>query len=114
MSRTSGSIELVGYPGTSTPLTITQPASIHPKGDDTPPVTGDQKPFIAPVQTFSAEQRDVPGKGTTAIVLVTVVCVTMISSMLSGVTTVTLPTMARELNLAPSVLLWYCIVPLHP
>ena len=102
MSRTSTSIELVGYPPAS--QTVTQPPSIHPKDDI--PQTDDLQPINASVKSFSAEQRESPGKGTTAIVLVTVVCVTMISSMLSGVTAVVLPTMARELQLAPSVLLW--------
>ncbi|KAF2848213.1 MFS general substrate transporter [Plenodomus tracheiphilus IPT5] len=106
MSRTTGSIELVGYPGTSTPMTVTQPSSIHLKNDDNRYVNDDRQPINAPTQSFLAEQRDVPGKGTTAIVLIAVVCVTMISSMLSGVTVITLPTMARELHLAPSVLLW--------
>ncbi|KAH7354550.1 major facilitator superfamily domain-containing protein [Pyrenochaeta sp. MPI-SDFR-AT-0127] len=101
MSRTSASIELVGYPGTSTPSTITQPPSIHFK-DGRPTSTDD----VRAISGFSGEQLEAPGKGTTAIVLVTVVCVTMISSMLSGVTAVALPTMARDLHLAPSVLLW--------
>ncbi|KAL6707788.1 hypothetical protein ACN47E_003688 [Coniothyrium glycines] len=104
MSRSSSSIELVGYP-TATPLTVTQPPSIHHKNDGSP-LPEDLQPINPPKQTFASEQREAPGTGTTAIVLVTVVCVTMISSMLSGVTTVTLPTMARELHLAPSVLLW--------
>lgn len=88
-------------------MTVTQPPSVHAKGDQTLPQDDDLQPIIAPVQSFSAEQQETPRKGTTAVVLVTVVCVTMISSMLSGVLVVTLPTMARELNLAPSVLLWY-------
>lgn len=103
MSRTSTSIELVDY--SPTPQTIAQPSSIHPKDNGIPPQTEDLQPINAS-NSFSAEQRGSPGKGTTAIVLVTVVCVTMISSMLSGVTAVVLPTMARELQLAPSVLLW--------
>ncbi|KAI8939198.1 hypothetical protein NX059_005028 [Plenodomus lindquistii] len=106
MSRTTGSIELAGYGGTSTPLTVTQPPSIHLKDGDKRSLDDDRRPINAPTQTFSDEQRDSPGKGTTAVVLVAVVCVTMISSMLSGVTVITLPTMARELHLAPSVLLW--------
>lgn len=61
---------------------------------------GSSQPLHAPV----VEQLQ---KRTTAIVLVTVVATTMINSMLSGVTTVALPMMARDLNLAPSVLLWY-------
>lgn len=102
MSRTSTSIELVEYPPDSQP--VTQPPSIHLKQH---PLNDDVQPINAASKTLSSEQRDMPGKGTTAIVLVTVVCVTMISSMLSGVTAVVLPTMARELQLSPSVLLWY-------
>lgn len=102
MSRTSTSIELTDYPPGSQP--VTQLPSIHPKQQ---PFHDDLQPINAGGKTLAPGQQDMPGKGTTAIVLVTVVCVTMISSMLSGVTAVVLPTMARELQLSPSMLLWY-------
>ncbi|CAO2654471.1 Nn.00g112040.m01.CDS01 [Neocucurbitaria sp. VM-36] len=95
---------MVDYPPSS--QTVTRPSSIYRKDNDIPPHDEDLQRINESVNSFSAEQRDSPGRGTTAIVLVTVVCVTMISSMLSGVTAVVLPTMARELQLAPSVLLW--------
>lgn len=106
MSRTSGSIELVGFPNT-TPLAVTQPPSVHTKDDRTQSLAEDGQPIISKTDVPGHEQIQPPNKRTTATTLVTIVCVTMISSMLSGVVTIALPTMARELNLAPSVLLWY-------
>jgi hypothetical protein len=106
MSQTATSIELVGYSETTIPALTVKPLG-GGRTKDTPSVAEDLRPISAVQDTFAGEQRDGPGKGTTAIVLVTVVCVTMVSSMLSGVMTVTLPTVARELELAPSVLLWY-------
>jgi hypothetical protein len=104
MSRTATSIELVDFPQTS--LSVTQPPSVHTKIDHTFGLVDDGQPILPPANAIDIEQVQAPGKKTTAIVLVTVVCVTMISSMLSGVTAVILPTMARDLQLAPSVLLW--------
>jgi hypothetical protein len=106
MSRATTSIELVNYPETPLPALTAKPPS-KAQGNDPPSIAEDLQPINGLPITFSAEQRDTPGEGTTAIVLVTVVCVTLVSSMLSGVMTVTLPTVARELELAPSVLLWY-------
>lgn len=42
----------------------------------------------------------------TTIIIGTVACVTFLNSMLSGIITVSLPTMAREVNLAEELLLW--------
>ena len=105
MSQTVTSIELVEFPETATPALTAKPSNSI-KGNDAASIAEDLQPIHGLANTFSAEQRDGPGKGTTAIVLVTVVCVTLVSSMLSGVMTVTLPTVARELELAPSLLLW--------
>jgi len=99
------SIELVGYP-TSTPLTVTQPPSIHTKDDRPRSLAEDVQPIVSPANVNDVEHLEPPNKRTTAIVLITIVCVTMISSMLSGVVVIALPTMALELELAPSVLLW--------
>jgi hypothetical protein len=112
MSRTATAIELVEYPQTPIASTVTQPASIYPK-DDRTLSRSDNVPLAHTSNVSDIEQLQAPGKKTTAIVLVTVVCVTMISSMLSGVTAVVLPTMARDLQLAPSMLLWYRIC-FHP
>jgi hypothetical protein len=107
MSRTSTSIELQDLPQTL--QTITQPPSIYQKGDNTP-LTEDLRPVNAPKNAVSAELLEGPDKKTTAVVLLTVVCVTMISSMLSGVVAVALPSIAKELDLGPDVLLWWgCI-----
>ncbi|OAG14916.1 MFS general substrate transporter [Alternaria alternata] len=104
MSRTATSIELVDYHETTIPALAAKPLGAA-KIKETPSIADDLRPIRESPETFAAEQRDGPGKGTTAIVLVTVVCVTLVSSMLSGVMTVTLPTVARELELAPSCLL---------
>lgn len=103
MSRTSTSIELQGY---QTPQPVAQPSSIHQTGHDTPPLTEDLQPINAPKIVVSAELVENPDKKTTAVVLLTVVCVTMISSMLSGVVAVALPSIAKDLDLGPDVLLW--------
>lgn len=102
MSRTISSIELVGYPQTPIAATVKHPPSVHTTSNGFSPAAED----LQPIDVAVTEQLVEPGKGTTAIVLTTVVCITMISSMLAGVTTISLPTMARELQLAPSVLLW--------
>lgn len=78
------------------------------KGDDTPPLAEDLRPIVNPPENaVKAEPQEVPGKGTTAIVLTTVVCITGISSLLAGLVTIALPTMARELGLGTDLLLWY-------
>lgn len=102
MSRSSTSIELVDY----TPA-VTQPPSVKLKGDDTPPLAEDLRSLNPPASAISAEPHDAPGRTTTAIVLATVVGVTMISSLLAGLVTIVLPTMAHELELDASLLLWY-------
>ena len=46
-------------------------------------------------------------KATTAIVIASVTLITGISTLLSGLTTVTLPTMAVDLEIPDNLLLWY-------
>ena len=65
------------------------------------------RPINASNTAVAAELLETPDKKTTAIVLLTVVCVTMIGSITSGVVIVALPTIAKELGLGPEVLLWY-------
>jgi hypothetical protein len=101
MSRTSTTLELNDYPQQS----IIHPPQINQKGENTPK-SEDLILNGSLEYAVSAEQIEAPSKATTAIVLVTVVCVTMISSMLSGVVVVALPAIARELDLAPNMLLW--------
>ncbi|KAF2478124.1 MFS general substrate transporter [Lindgomyces ingoldianus] len=98
MSRSS--IELVQYPEP-----VTQPPSLSLKGSNTPPLN-DTRPINPPANAVVAQQADVPGKGTTTIVLLCVVCITGISSLLAGLVTVGLPTMAHDLRLEPNLLLW--------
>lgn len=46
-------------------------------------------------------------KGTTAVVIASVTLVTGISSLLNGLTTVILPTMAADLEIPDNLILWY-------
>lgn len=104
MSRTSTSIELQTY---AESIPVTQPSSIFVRGDDTPPLTDELRSIVnVPQNAVKAEQLQNPSKSTTAIVLVTVVCVTMISTLLAGLVTVGLPTMAAELDIPTNLLLW--------
>lgn len=101
MSRSTTAIELETY-APSTPLTLAEPSKLSIKSDDAPPATEG----VRPASTVTSEAVLNPTKATTTIVLVTVVCVTMISSLLSGLVVVGLPTMAEELDIPPSLLLW--------
>lgn len=105
MSRATTSIEFAKL-STSVPLAVTHPPSIHAKNDRPQSLAEDVHPIVASANDADVEHLEPLKKRTTAVILVTIVCVTMISSMLSGVTTISLPTMARELDLAPNVLLW--------
>lgn len=53
------------------------------------------------------ENEDEVSKATTAVVIASVTCITGISTLLAGLVTVGLPTMAKDLSLDPSLLLWY-------
>jgi hypothetical protein len=105
MSRTSTLIELQGH--SQTPQAITQVSSVHLKDHETPPTTEHLQPNNTSKNAVTAELLGEPDKKTTAIVLLTVVCVTMVSSMLGGVVAVALPSIAKDLDLGPDVLLWY-------
>jgi hypothetical protein len=58
---------------------------------------------LAPV---ASTHEDV-SKGTTTVVIASVTCITAIGTLLSGLVTVGLPTMAKDLGLEQSLLLWY-------
>lgn len=45
-------------------------------------------------------------KGTTAVIITTIAGVTMISSLLSGIVTISLPVMAKDLEISQALLLW--------
>lgn len=45
-------------------------------------------------------------KGTTAFIITTIAGVTVISSLLSGIVTIALPVMARDLDIPPALLFW--------
>jgi hypothetical protein len=105
MSRSS--IELVNYSET-----LTRPPSLRlsSKNDHATPRSNDEAGTQLIIDPPAETVIPNPDNATTAIVLVTVVCVTMISSLLAGLVTVGLPTMAHELSLSASVLLWYVYV----
>ena len=70
------------------------------------PIPGEDETFLR------AEPSSGPGqpalrKDITAIIFASITGVTGISSLLSGLVTVVLPIMARDLALSDSVLLWY-------
>ncbi len=58
-------------------------------------------------EALSRPEQPALQKGTTVIIFASITGVTGISSLLSGLVTIVLPIMARDLNLSPSVLLWY-------
>ena len=105
MSQTSTATELQSYPDTLQP--IAQPSATYPKGHGSTLSIEDMRPINASNIAVAAELLEVPDKKTTAIVLLTVVFVTMIGSITTGVVIVALPTIAKELGLGPEVLLWY-------
>lgn len=45
-------------------------------------------------------------KGTTAFIITTIAGVTMISSLLSGIVTIALPVMAKDLEISQALLFW--------
>lgn len=45
-------------------------------------------------------------KATTAFIITTIAGVTIISSLLSGIVTIALPVMARDLDISPALLFW--------
>jgi hypothetical protein len=105
MSQTSTATELQSYLDTSQP--IAQPFTAYTKSHGSKLSIDDMRPINAFDTAVAAELLETPDKKTTAIVLLTVVCVTMIGSITSGVVIVALPTIAKELGLGPEVLLWY-------
>jgi len=80
-----------------------QKAKLQVKGS---PLPSEDVANVHPEQVAAAEQTEVPSNGTTLIVLFTIVSVTAISTMLAGVVTIVLPTMARDLDLDDNLLLW--------
>ena len=68
-----------------------------------------QKPTIGEDETPDTPSTPQPPalqKGATAVIFASITGVTGISSLLSGLVTVVLPIMARDLGLSDSVLLW--------
>jgi len=62
--------------------------------------TNPPNPVVAPTSA------KVEKKGTTAVIITTIAGVTMISSMLNGLITISLPVIARELQISDTLLLW--------
>ena len=53
------------------------------------------------------ERNEAAKKGSTAIVFLSITCVTGISTLLSGIVTVVLPKMVEDLDVPRSLMLWY-------
>lgn len=101
MSQTMTSTELVAF---SELIDRPPRAKVHVK--DSPPLSEDGGDVKSSVDAVPAAPTEVPSKGTTLIVLFTIVSVTAISTMLAGVVTIVLPTMAHDLYLDANLLLW--------
>ncbi|KAB8345826.1 hypothetical protein FH972_022881 [Carpinus fangiana] len=52
------------------------------------------------------EAEPMPSRKTTTVVITSVTCITTLSTLISGVVTVAIPTMAKDVNLDDSLLLW--------
>ena len=88
MSQTSTATELQSYP--NAPQPIAQPFTAYPKSHGPTTSIEDTRPINVSNTAATAELLEAPDKKTTAIVLLTVVCVTMIGSITSGVVIVAL------------------------
>jgi hypothetical protein len=97
MSHTS--VELLTYP-----LSVAQLPSSHSTLERTLSKYRDEHPPMA--ESIASGQEKV-SKGTTAVVITSVTCITGISSLLTGLVVVGLPTIAKDLALDANLLLWY-------
>ena len=97
MSHTS--VELLTYP-----LSVAQLPSSHSRLERTLSKSRDERPPM--VESIASGQEKV-SKGTTAVVIMSVTCITGISSLLAGLVVVGLPTIAKDLALDANLLLWY-------
>ncbi|OAL38268.1 hypothetical protein AYO20_02327 [Fonsecaea nubica] len=88
----------------TTTIELTPPASalLTPQ----PPIAQDDDGILSERIPETSPQQPVLRKGSTAVIFVSVTGVTGISSLLAGLVTVTLPTLAKDLHLPDSVLLW--------
>lgn len=76
--------------------------------------TGGKSPHLGRSNTEPVEQSitvdststAVEEKGTTALIIITIAGVTIISSLLSGIVTIALPVMAKDLHISPALLFW--------
>ncbi|EON65456.1 hypothetical protein W97_04694 [Coniosporium apollinis CBS 100218] len=105
MSRTS--IELV--PQVTYPASVALPAPTANTGSTYSIATRQSESNDDDRRTLtevvSAGRKDL-SKGTTAVVITSVTCITGISSLLAGLVTVGLPTIAKDLNIPPALELW--------
>jgi len=97
MSHTS--VERLTYP-----LSVAQLPSSHSTLKRTVSKSRDEHPPMA--ESIASGQEKV-SKGTTAVVIMSVTCITGISSLLAGLVVVGLPTIAKDLALDANLLLWY-------
>jgi hypothetical protein len=101
MSQTVTSTELVEFSEV-----VDRPPRAKLQVKDSSPPSEDVANVASSHNAVPAEPTEVPSKGTTLIVLFTIVSVTAISTMLAGVVTIVLPTMAHDLDLDANLLLW--------
>ena len=69
---------------------------------------GHGEPFAAAAaaeESFEVQEHSV-SKAKTATIIACVTCITTISSLLNGLVIVAIPTIARELDLGPNLVLW--------
>lgn len=110
MSATTTGLEVLEEDYRSIEL---EPLGYPIKGQDP---KSDQAKFNGPTIPSTIEENTtesprngdnpVQSKWRTAVIIGTVACITLISSMLAGILVVSLPTMARELDLSQDLLLW--------
>src|SRR3954465_15440099 len=111
MSRTSTELVAVTYPS-AVALQAPPPPSTKSLSTTTLDAPGRSRSSSSYetrlVSDDVAAHADV-SKGKTAVVIASVTCITGISSLLAGLVTIALPTIARDLELADNLLLWYAI-----
>lgn len=99
MSQTSIELATIARPEAVAKTSIRRPSTINPSIDS----------LIQPDEssTHNLERTiTVTSKSRTAVIIASVTLITAISTLLNGLTTVALPTMAAELGIPDSLLLW--------
>lgn len=111
--RRTTAIELSDLPGKDEQLTVPSAVAINPSGrrpsfrsQTQRPLDGERDDDSGAVLERTASVVTATSKSRTAAVIASVTLITAISSLLNGLTTVALPTMAADLHIDDSLLLW--------